>query len=138
MRKIKKVTVADIIESMEESVLPVSINNNQISRIYKLKMKLCESQLFSIEDYEETMGVLFMRQLEDAIQSHLLLLSKINGIKNFMPDSRSMASDEIDEDASSNRLQGEENDDDHDDDEGADDLGSDVQKRKQQAADEMD
>lgn len=138
VRKIKKVTVADIIESMEESVLPVSINNNQISRIYKLKMKLCESQLFSIEDYEETMGVLFMRQLEDAIQSHLLLLSKINGIKNFMPDSRSMASDEIDEDASSNRLQGEENDDDHDDDEGADDLGSDVQKRKQQAADEMD
>ncbi|CAL5398113.1 unnamed protein product [Camellia sinensis] len=138
VRKIKKVTVADIIESMEESVLPVSINNNQISRIYKLKMKLCESQLFSIEDYEETMGVLFMRQLEDAIQSHLLLLSRINGIKNFMPDSRSMASDEIDEDASSNRLQGEENDDDHDDDEGADDLGSDVQKRKQQAADEMD
>ncbi|KAL7238531.1 hypothetical protein ACSBR2_004591 [Camellia fascicularis] len=138
VRKIKKVTVADIIESMEESVLPVSINNNQISRIYKLKMKLCESQLFSIEDYEETMGVLFMRQLEDAIQSHLLLLSRINGIKNFMPDSRSMASDEIDEDASSNRLQGEENDDDHDDDEGADDLGSDVQKRKQQSADEMD
>lgn len=138
VRKIKKVTVADIIESMEESVLPVSINNNEISRIYKLKMKLCESQLFSIEDYEETMGVLFMRQLEDAIQSHLLLLSRINGIKNFMPDSRSMASDEIDEDASSNRLQGEENDDDHDDDEGADDLGSDVQKREQQAADEMD
>ncbi|KAL7258614.1 hypothetical protein ACSBR1_004685 [Camellia fascicularis] len=138
VRKIKKVTVADIIESMEESVLPVSINNNQISRIYKLRMKLCESQLFSIEDYEETMGVLFMRQLEDAIQSHLLLLSRINGIKNFMPDSRSMASDEIDEDASSNRLQGEENDDDHDDDEGADDLGSDVQKRKQQSADEMD
>ncbi|GFY98258.1 nuclear RNA polymerase A1 [Actinidia rufa] len=141
VRKVKKVTVADIIENMEVSVLPVSIDNRQISRIYKLKMKLFESQVSSFEDYEETLEVLFLRELEDALESHLLLLSRISGIKNFIPEPRSTASQGTDEDASINGLQEDENDDgdgDDNDDERGDDLGTDAEKRKRQATDEMD
>ncbi|XAR69446.1 DNA-directed RNA polymerase [Bertholletia excelsa] len=142
VKNVRKITVADIIESMEVSMLPASVNNGEISKIYKLKMKLCESRISSIENYEEILEVLFLRELEDAIQNHLLLLSRISGIKNFMPESRPTASSDVDEDASSNR-KGEENDDDDDDDgdgddEEADDLGLDGEKRKKQATDEMD
>ncbi|XP_052173227.1 DNA-directed RNA polymerase I subunit 1 isoform X2 [Diospyros lotus] len=148
VRKVKKVTVAYLIESMEVGVFPeniddddqISNDNDQISWIYKLKMKLVECQQFSFEDYEETLGVVFLRELEDAIQNHLFLLSRISGIKNFIPESRPMASHDTDEDAASSRKQGEENDDEDDinEDERADDLGLDTEKRKQQATDEMD
>ncbi|KAA8549764.1 hypothetical protein F0562_001218 [Nyssa sinensis] len=93
-----------------------------------------------IEYLEETLEVVFLRELEDAIQNHLLLLSKISGIKNFVPDSRSKASNDTDEDASGSKSQGAEEGDDDDDGEGderAEDLGFDAQKIKQQATDEM-
>uniref|UniRef100_A0A5B7B2D8 DNA-directed RNA polymerase subunit n=1 Tax=Davidia involucrata TaxID=16924 RepID=A0A5B7B2D8_DAVIN len=144
VEKAKKVTVADMIECIEVHVLPLSIQNKEISRIYKLKMELSEHKFVSRKDWEETLEVVFLRELEDAIQNHLLLLSKIRGIKNFMSDSRSKASNETDDDASGGRSKGgEENDDDDDDgdgdgDERAEDLGFDAQKIKQQATDEMD
>ncbi|KAL6987100.1 DNA-directed RNA polymerase [Sarracenia purpurea var. burkii] len=135
VRKLKKVTVADIIDSIEVSVLPVSIDNNQISRIYKLKMKLSESQLSSFKDFAETLEVFFMRELEDAIQNHVVLLSRISGIKNYVAESLSTESHGTDED-DINRV-GEEEDE-EDNDERADDLGLDAAKRKRQATDEMD
>ncbi|CAK9157191.1 unnamed protein product [Ilex paraguariensis] len=140
--KVKKVTVADIIETVEVRVLPFSIENNQTSSIYKLTVKFKEHDLVSIKDCKRTLKVVFLRELEDAIESHLILLSKIRDIKNFMPSSQSKASDETGEDASGSRSQGgnenDDVDDDDDDDERAEDLGSDSLKRKQQAMDEMD
>ncbi|KAK9289691.1 hypothetical protein L1049_007849 [Liquidambar formosana] len=146
--KLNAVTVADIIESMEVCVVPFAVQNHEISSIYKLKMKLYKPELYppdtgiSLEDTEETLKSVFVRELEDAIQNHVMMLSRINGIKNFIPDSRPKASNETDEDASDNRSRrGEENDDDDDDgddDAGAEDFGLDAQKRKQQATDEMD
>lgn len=85
-----------------------------------------------------------MRELEDAIQNHLLLLSKISGIENFMPDPQSQSNSSNgteDDDVSRNKShREEENDDDNDADDGggSEDLGIDAQKRKQQATDEMD
>ncbi|KAL3585370.1 hypothetical protein D5086_012237 [Populus alba] len=144
--KLKKVTVADIVESMEVSVMPFAVQNDDLCRIYKLKMKLYTPAHYpqhtdiSVENWEETLEVLFVRELEDAIQNHLVLLSKISGIKNFLKASHSGTPIEAEEDVSGNISREGENDDDSDDEEGeeADDLGLDVQKRKQQVTDEMD
>ncbi|XP_050227072.1 DNA-directed RNA polymerase I subunit 1 [Mercurialis annua] len=144
--KLKVVTVADIVESMEVSVLPFSIQDGAICRIYKLKMKLHipahypQYAEISVEDWEETLDVSFVRALEDAIQKHMILLSKISGIK-FLLESRSMAG-EVDEDAADDISRKGKNDDaaaaDDDAGETGDDLGMDVQKRKLQGTDEMD
>lgn len=146
--RLKKITVADIIKSMKVSVVPFAVHDHQICSIYKLEMTLYVPENYpkntdiSLEDWEETLEVVFVRELEDAIQNHLLLLSKISGIKNFMPDSKSNTSNGTDDDdVSGNRSQREEDADaDEDADDGAvsDDLGLDVQKRKQQSIDEMD
>lgn len=140
MAKMKKVTVADMIDSVEIRVLPLSIQNQQISRIYKLRMKLKEHELVSVKDCQETLKVMFLRELEDAIENHIILLSRISGIKDFTENSQSKIVNERGEDASDSRSQEGNNgdDDDNGDDEWAEDLGSDVQKRKQQAADEID
>ncbi|XP_057982426.1 DNA-directed RNA polymerase I subunit 1 isoform X2 [Malania oleifera] len=147
--KLKKVTVADIVESMEVCIMPVALHNRQISSIYKLKMKLYDPEFYppysdiSLEDCENKLEVVFMRELEDAIQNHLSLLSRISGIKNFTSDSLSNSSNETDEEVSGNRAKGKgendhDDDDDENDDEEADDIGLDAQKRKQQAADDID
>lgn len=139
--------MADVIESMEVTVVPFTVKNFETCSIYKLKMKLYEPALYpphtgiSLEDCQGTLETVFVRELEDAIQNHLLLLSKISGIKHFLPDSGSAASKETDEDASGDGPKGggdEADDDDDDDYAGAEDLGSDAQKRKGQASDEMD
>lgn len=139
VRKMKKFTVADIIETMEVSVVPVSVYESEIVRIYKLKIKLRESQSCSLEDYEETMESSFLRALEDAIQSHIILLSKISGIKNVVSSFKSASENEDDEDSSKEKHRDEgEDDEDEDHDDVVDDLGSDAQKRKAQATDEKD
>ncbi|KAK2982387.1 hypothetical protein RJ640_026230 [Escallonia rubra] len=138
-KRIKKVTVADMIETIEVSVLP-SIHNHEICRTYKLKVMLKEHELVSVEDCEVTLCGTYIRELEDAIENHVNLLSRISGFKNFMPNLRSEASSEKDEDASGSRSQENDNDDDNeeDDDGRGDDLGLDAQKRKRQATDEID
>ncbi|CDP10074.1 unnamed protein product [Coffea canephora] len=141
--KVKKITVADIIESMEVHLLPLSVLNNGIGIIYKLMMTFKHHEFASSEDCKETLRHSFLRELEDAIQNHLVLLSRISGIKNIMSNTRSKGN-ETDEDASGVTSH-EEGDDENDDGDGgkgnddmAEDLGSDAQKRKQQATDEMD
>ncbi|GMY20886.1 DNA-directed RNA polymerase I subunit 1 [Fagus crenata] len=133
---------------MKVSIVPFAVHDHNICSIYKLEMVLYTPENYpkntdiSLEDWEETLKVVFVRELEYAIQNHLLLLSKISGIKNFIPDSQSHASNGTDDDdVSGNTLQREEeNDDDDDDDDGgvSEDMGSDAQKRKQQSTDEMD
>lgn len=140
MAKVKKITVADIIESMEVHLLPLSVHNNEIGRIYKLMMTFKRHEFASLEDCEETLTHAFLRELEDAIENHMALLSKISGIKNFISNPRSKEN-EMDEDASAMTSQGEGSDGDDDgdgNDDMAEDLGSDARKRKQQATDEMD
>ncbi|XP_037491257.1 DNA-directed RNA polymerase I subunit 1-like [Jatropha curcas] len=112
--KLKKVSVADIVESMEVSVLPFAIQGDGICRIYKLKMKLYRPVHYpqyadvSVEDWEEILEVDFVRDLEDAIQSHIILLSRISGIKNISESSR-RASNDAEEDVSGDRTRREEN-----------------------------
>ncbi|XP_048138660.1 DNA-directed RNA polymerase I subunit 1 isoform X2 [Rhodamnia argentea] len=144
--KLKKITVAERIESMEVAVVPFEVDNHnrQVYRRYKLKMKLNRTKFCSLEHCEEILTVVYLRELEDAIQNHVLLLSKISGIKNFTSDSRPKTSSETDEDASGlasehaeERNLDDDADDDDDDGNDNDDLGFDGQKRKEQATDEM-
>ncbi|XP_011652120.1 DNA-directed RNA polymerase I subunit 1 isoform X1 [Cucumis sativus] len=142
--KLKKITVADIIESMNVTVVPFSQRKREICSIYKLRIDFyplennAQHGHISPEDLENTLETVFLEELEGLIEREMVLLSKINGIKNFVPDSQSKGSSEGDEVSSSRQ---EENDD--DDDEGndldvAEDLGSDMKKQKLQANDEMD
>lgn len=140
----KKITVADIIESMEVHLLPPSVQENAVARIYKLLIKFKSHDFISLEDLEETLTHAFLRQLEDAIQKHVDLLYGIGGIMNSTPGG---CSDEVEtyEDGSVSHSHGGERDKDGDDDgdddgceETAEDLGSDMKKRKQQTTDEMD
>ncbi|CAH9125930.1 unnamed protein product [Cuscuta epithymum] len=143
LAKVMKVTIADMIESMEVHMTPLVIEN-QISRVFKLIVKLKKHDFVSLKDCKRTLKTTFMRGLEDAIQNHVHLLSKISGIKNFKTNTQhSGASDESDADVPGSGSQcdtvgDDEDDDDDDDDDGADDLGSDAQKRKEQATDEVD
>ncbi|OVA11689.1 RNA polymerase Rpb1 [Macleaya cordata] len=148
--KLKKVTVADIIESMEVHVVPFAVQKQQVSTIYKLKIKLYRPELFppymdiTLEDCMETLDVQFQRELEDAIQNHLIMLSKISGIKNMLEggEAESGSGKEKDEDDPGMKSQqaGDESDDNggDDNDNEAEDLGVDAHKRRQQATDEMD
>ncbi|XWS53418.1 hypothetical protein CRYUN_Cryun10bG0000100 [Craigia yunnanensis] len=66
--------------------------NGDICSIYKLKMRLGKPGWYfknsdiTVEDRANILEVVFLRELEDAIQNHLVLLSRISDIKNFMPD----------------------------------------------------
>lgn len=114
--------------------------------VYVLKMKLYKPKSYprytniTVEDWEEILEVVFVRELEDAIQNHLLLLSKISGIKNSVSGSSSKAANEMDEEVSGIGSQHRGDNDDADDEYGedAEDLGMDAQKHKQRATDEKD
>ncbi|XP_058730735.1 DNA-directed RNA polymerase I subunit 1 [Vicia villosa] len=140
--KMKKITVADIIESMKVSVVPVAVKDGDICSIYKLMMKLHKPKHYpkytdiTREDWEETLRVGFVRELEDAIERHILLCEKISGIKNFQ--GKSGVENDHSNGSESNKNGQTDDDDDGDDTEDADDLGYDAQKSKQQAMDEVD
>lgn len=139
MENLKRLTVAELMESIEVRLLPLSVHNKEICRIYKLIVRLREPNHVSLKDCQTTLEFSFLRQLEDAIESHLVLLSKISGIKDFTSDSGPKSSTETDEEEDSvSKSHGEENDDDDDEDAIVDDLGSEYDKRKQQASDAMD
>ncbi|KAL1555302.1 DNA-directed RNA polymerase [Salvia divinorum] len=134
--KVKRVSVADLVESME---VGLSFDRHEVARTYKLKMKLKETEFMSSEDIKDTLETTFLYELEDAIENHIIFLSRISGIKNFMSSSKSTVSDETDEDESGERSTEVNNDDDdEEDDDKGDDLDADAQKRKQRASDEMD
>lgn len=139
--KLRKITVADIIKSMDLSVVPYTVYKNEVCSIHKLKINLYKPEHYpkhtdiTEKDWEETMTVVFLRKLEDAIEIHMKMLHRIRGICN---DKGPEAGNETDNDDS---VSGKQNKDDGDDDgEGTevDDLGSDAQKQKKQVTDEMD
>jgi DNA-directed RNA polymerase I subunit RPA1 len=144
----KKITVADIIESVNVSVDPATAKEGHVCRIYKLKMKLHIPIHYpvhtdvTLEDWEETLRVGFVRGLEDAIQSHIVLLGKISGIKDYKdkPNPSNGVNNDHSNESESNRNDQTDDDDDGDadDTEDAEDLGLDAQKNKQQAMDEVE
>ncbi|KAK4485402.1 hypothetical protein RD792_008041 [Penstemon davidsonii] len=139
---VKKVAVSDLVESME---IQLSIDHKEVARIYKLTIKLKDTEFVSLENTHETLKSTFLRELEDAIENHVVFLERVIGIQNSKSSSKSEASKEFndDDDDSSNvarRTHEDEMKDDGDevDNDSGDDLGSDVQKTKKQATDEME
>ncbi|XP_012574995.1 DNA-directed RNA polymerase I subunit 1-like isoform X1 [Cicer arietinum] len=145
--KMKKITVADIIESMKVSVVPVTVQDGRICSIYKLMMKLHKPKHYpkytdvTLKDWEETLRVSFVRGLEDAIENNIALLAKISGITNFKTDAQPNSSNGAEDDPSNGKTNDDDDDDDDgdaDDTEGAEDLGLDAQKSKRQVVDDVD
>ncbi|XP_026412301.1 DNA-directed RNA polymerase I subunit 1-like [Papaver somniferum] len=151
--KLKKVTVADIIEKIEVNVVPFSVYKQQVTTVFKLKIKVFGPEHFppymdiTLEDCMQTLDVLFVRELEDSIENHLIMVFKVSGITNMGRESEVVNEEEKekeeDKDDSSKQSHntGEETDDDDEGDANdieAEDLGVDAQKRKEQATDEMD
>ncbi|XP_042002594.1 DNA-directed RNA polymerase I subunit 1-like [Salvia splendens] len=135
--KVKRVSVADLVESME---IELSFDRHDVARIYKLIMKLKETEFMSSEDIKDTLETTFLYELEDAIENHIIFLSRISGIKNFVSNSTTAVPGETDEDESGEKSTEVDNDDDDDEDDekGGNDIDADAQKRKQQASDERD
>lgn len=139
--KMKKITVEDIVENAEASVSYADFDGKTF-RVYKLMMKLCKTEQYpkytdiTVEDWKDVLNGAFRRELEDAIQSHIKLLSKISGINS---ESQQKTSYETDEDTAGARSEVDDNADDADNvDDVADDLGLDATKQKMQVNDEMD
>ncbi|CAN8279787.1 unnamed protein product [Cochlearia groenlandica] len=143
--KLRKITVADIMKSMEVSVVPYTVNGGEVCSIHKLKIKLYKPDHYPKrtdiceEDWQETMTGMFLRKLEDAIDTHMKMLCRIRGIK-VEADARPKSGNDISDNEDS--VGGKQTDDDNEDDDGdgadADDLGADAQKRKKEANDERD
>ncbi|RAL50942.1 hypothetical protein DM860_005298 [Cuscuta australis] len=139
LAKVMKITVADVIESMEVRITPLIVKDT-ISQVFKLIVKLKKHDFVSLKDCQRTLRTTFLRALEDAIENHLVLLSKISGIKYFKSSSQqSVALNGPDADASCSESQVDTAGDDSEEEEDrADDLGSDAQKQKGQTTDEVD
>ncbi|PKA56545.1 DNA-directed RNA polymerase II subunit RPB1 [Apostasia shenzhenica] len=161
--KLGRICLADVIESIEVCNIPFSTYNNQVYPIYKLKLKLYSPELYPPHSGITTKNCMdrlqdkFLNEMEEDINKHLILLSKINEIRmsSEKKDSDS-AEGELDETA--NQLEtgkgksfdddeaGREDDDNHDDDDDDDvrsdgsmeDLGADAEKRRRQTTDEME
>ncbi|KAI3972071.1 hypothetical protein MKX01_025639 [Papaver californicum] len=148
--KLKKVTVADIIEKIEVNVVPFSVYKQQFTTVFKLKIKVFGPEHFpphmdiTLEDCMQTLDVLFVRELEDSIENHLIMVSKVSGIKDVGRESEAVNEKEKEEEKDGCGKQSHNTGEESDDSEGdandieAEDLGVDAQKRKQQATDEMD
>lgn len=141
--KLKRITVADLIDKMEVSVVPFAIEKHEICSIYKLKVKLYDPELYprhtdiTLEDCQNALLNEFVKEMEAAIKAHLLLLSKISGINS---ESQSKGSDDMDKDGVESGSQTDEedsSDDDDDNEERGACVGSKVRKRKRKAKDGM-
>ncbi|KAF5178237.1 Dna-directed rna polymerase i subunit [Thalictrum thalictroides] len=143
---LRKVSVADIVESMEVSVVPFSVQNQKVSTIYKLKIKLYPHELFpknsgikKLEDCEETLMDPFIRELERALESHVKMLLNNAGIDSIHQKVEFDSPEETAEaDPGHNSKEKDEENDSSDDEDEADDLGTDAQKRRQNKTDEME
>uniref|UniRef100_A0A1J3HYB5 DNA-directed RNA polymerase subunit n=1 Tax=Noccaea caerulescens TaxID=107243 RepID=A0A1J3HYB5_NOCCA len=142
--KLRKITVADIMESVEVSVIPYAIHGGEICSIHKLKINLYKPDHYpkhtdiTEEDWQETMAAVFLRKLEDAIEIHMRMLIRMRGIQDEKEDTRPKSGNDVDNEDSVSGKQTEDNDDDEDEGTEVDDLGSDAQKQKKQAIDERD
>ncbi|ONK70130.1 uncharacterized protein A4U43_C05F30570 [Asparagus officinalis] len=151
--KLRRICVADIVESMEVSTLPFYIHNRKVSTLYKLKMKLFPPSLYpphtdiSLQDCRSILRTTFVEAMEVAITRHLELISKISDI-DVVAGKGDSGMEEEGEDGSGSKSAngddidgggggGEKDEDDEFDDDG-EDQGADAEKRKKQMCDEMD
>ncbi|KAH7684295.1 DNA-directed RNA polymerase protein [Dioscorea alata] len=156
---LRKITIADIVENMEVFTVPLYIHNQKASIMYRLKMKLhhpdlLNRKLFHSDDYrakfgvtldayEQTLRVSFVKALEVAIFRHLDLVYKIGDISDVSRKDESINDEQEDADESESKAgQTKDNDDAGDGsdagDEIAEDQGADAEKRKRQVCDEME
>nr|XP_043635531.1 DNA-directed RNA polymerase I subunit 1 [Erigeron canadensis] len=143
VEKVKKLTVAELMQSIEVAKLPLEIHDNMPCRMYKLKVKLKQPKHVSMHNCQETLRNVFLRALEDAIERHVALVSRINGIRS-VKDSK--AGEAVEDDVSINDVEhaddgnddDNDGDDDNDKDETAEDLGSEFNKRKRQSTDSLE
>ncbi|KAJ0696338.1 putative DNA-directed RNA polymerase [Helianthus annuus] len=143
VEKVKKLSVAEVMQSIEVSKLPLVLINNQPCRVYKLIVKLKKPKHVSLQNCQETLRNIFLRALEDTIERHIALLSRINGIKSVKNSKSDGAGDDdsgsnLDRDDGHEDDQEDDDDDDNEKDETADDLGADYNKRKRQNTDSVE
>ncbi|KAI4319607.1 hypothetical protein MLD38_033187 [Melastoma candidum] len=142
--KFKRITIADIIENLEVSLVPFAVDKNCVCRIYKLKMRLNVPKFCTVEQCSETLEGVYLRKLEDAIHSHIHLISTIRSTPDFQEHLKQRSSRQEDEasvgDAS--EITNDKNlDNDVDDDvdgDDSDDLSFDGQKYRNQLMDEVE
>lgn len=160
--KLGRISLADVIETMEVSIVPFFIIEKQVYTLYKLTLKLYSPEFYpphsgiSLALCMETLEKMFIKEMEEEITKHLLLSSKIKNIRtsSFKKD---VESDEGDSDepggqiAAGNKNDVDENDENDDDDDDAnnvdddddnimdaEDLGADAEKSKRQTNDEIE
>ncbi|GJS27005.1 DNA-directed RNA polymerase I subunit 1 [Tanacetum coccineum] len=141
VEKVKKLTVAELMQSIEVSKLPHVIHNNEVCRLYKLMVKLKQPRHVSLQNCQATLRNSFLRALEDAIERHVALLSRINGIKREKnSDSKRSSNAGEDDDGDDDNANANANDDDDDDggDDDNDNDGGDGDKRKRQSTDSVE
>lgn len=138
--KVKKLNVAELMQSIQVSKLPLVIHNNNPCRIYKLVVKLKQPKHVSLQNCQETLRNVFLRALEDAIERHVALLSRINGIKSVKNSKTSEAGEEVDDASVNNEHRDDDGHDGGDDDDDDDDVGhdDDDDKRKRQTKDSVE
>ena len=153
--KLRKITIADLIERMEVIVVPFCVIDNQVGTLYKLTGRLHALEKYpphfgvTLESCETALKFDFVDSLELAIKRHLELISKITSIhsvqiSNLADEVVEEDHDKDDGDGDGNESStaklgaGDPDDGGNDDVDDADDQGSDAQKRKMQEKDEID
>lgn len=143
--------MADIIKSMEVSVIPFAVykkakvcrsdqkkKKSRVCSIHKLKINLYKPEHYpkhtdiTDEDWQETMKVRYLRKLEDAIQKHMTMLCRIRGIKVKKVTGLKAGNDTKNNDSASGKqtqddddsASGKQNQDDDDDDDDDDDSAN--------------
>ena len=135
--------------------MPFYIHKENVSVLYKLKMKLHPHRLYpphtdiSLEDCRAILRTTFVDALEDAISKHLELISKISDIE-VVSGQGGTGEEGAEDQTGSKSADGEdntvgggdasvgENEDDEEDDDDNEDQGADAEKRKKQICDEME
>lgn len=143
--KLKKVTLADVIESMEVRAVPFSVSDGNISCIYKLRIKLYKPEVFpphiavTLKDIQTALKGIYLKKLISAIENHLAMLSRISGIQDVSKPDQEISENNEDPERSSNHDSTKSDIDEVDDNDGImDDLGFDGEKERQQVTDEVD
>lgn len=147
--KFRRISVADVVQSIEVCTTPLCIDGNGVSTMYKLKMKLYPLELYpphsdiTVEERDVTLKRAFAYVLDTAIHKHLETLHRINDISVSNIESKSEEGE--DEDTLNNNIDddnyngvgagGGGDDDDNDD---GEDQGADAEKRRRQKSDELE
>ncbi|KAI0502407.1 hypothetical protein KFK09_017356 [Dendrobium nobile] len=157
--KLRRICLADVIESIEVSTVPFSTSGKEVCTLYKLILKLYSPVFYpphsgiTLEVCMGTLQTIFIKEMEEEITKHLLLSSKIKSFtrtsfKDFESDVADLdepashvameSKNVVEEDADNVHESKDDDDDDDDNVMDAEDLGADAEKSKRQANDEIE